>query len=71
MAAVQPIEEAVVAKLRELPADKQQTVLDFANFLGTKVRRPKKSLLGLWKDQGISISEADIAEVRREMCSGT
>lgn len=71
MAAVHSIEQALVAKLRDLPADKQQTVLDFANFLGTKERRPKKSLYGLWKDQGISISEADIAEVRREMCSGT
>jgi hypothetical protein len=30
------IEEAVVAKLRELPADKQQEVLDFASFLATK-----------------------------------
>jgi hypothetical protein len=61
------IEEAVVAKLRELPADKQQEVLDFASFLGTKQMRPRKSLYGLWKDLGISISEEDIAEARKEM----
>jgi hypothetical protein len=61
------IEEAVVAKLRELPADKQQQVLDFASFLGTKQMRPRKSLYGLWKDLGISISEEDIAEARKEM----
>jgi uncharacterized protein DUF2281 len=62
-----PIEEAVVAKLRELTADKQQEVLDFASFLATKQMRPRKSLRGLWKDLGISISEKDIAEARKEM----
>lgn len=67
--AVHSIEEAVVAKLRELPADKQQEVLDFASFLGAKEpTRPKlKSIRGLWKDLGISISEEDIAEARKEM----
>ena len=61
------IEEAVAAKLRELPADKQQEVLDFASSLGTKKKRPLKSGYGLWKDLGISISEEDIAEARKEM----
>lgn len=61
------IEEAVVAKLRELAADKQQEVLDFASFVGTKQMCPRKSLYGLWKDLGISISEEDIAGVRNEM----
>jgi hypothetical protein len=65
--AVQSIEEAVVAKLRELPAEKQREVLDFASFLGTKEKRPRKSLYGLWKDLDISISEEDIAEARKEM----
>ena len=32
MAAMRSIEEAVIAKLRELPVDKQQEVLDFASF---------------------------------------
>jgi Protein of unknown function (DUF2281) len=67
MAAANAIEEAVVAKLRELPADKQQEVLDFASFLGTKQKRPLKNLYGLWKDLGVSISEEDIAEARKEM----
>ncbi|MGI8743075.1 MAG: hypothetical protein ACR2NN_11010 [Bryobacteraceae bacterium] len=67
MAVAHAIEEAVVAKLRELSADKQQEVLDFASFLGTKPKRPLKSLYGLWKDFGISISEEDIAEARKEM----
>ena len=63
------IEESVVAKLRELPADKQQEVLDFASFLETKASpRPKlKSAQGLWKDLGFTISEEDIADARKEM----
>ena len=65
-----PIEEAVVAKLRELTTDKQLEVLDFAKFLGTKPRGPRKSSYGLWKDLGISISEEDIAEARKEMWGG-
>ena len=67
MAVANAIEEAVIAKLRELPADKQQEVLDFARFLGTRQKRPLKSVYGLWKDLGISISEEDIAEARKEM----
>ena len=62
-----PIEEAVIAKLRDLPVGKQQEVLDFASFLGTKQKRPLKSLRGLWKDLDVSISEEDIAEARKEM----
>jgi hypothetical protein len=65
--AVQSIEEAVVAKLRKLPEEKQREVLDFASFLGTKEKRPRKSLYGLWKGLGVSISEEDIAEARKEM----
>ena len=63
------IEEAVIAKLRELPADKRQEVLDFATFLQAKSSaRPKlKSARGLWKDFGFSISAEDIAEARKEM----
>ena len=51
-----------VAKLRELPVGKQQEVLDFTSFLGTKERPPLISLEGLWAGQGV-----DIAELRREM----
>lgn len=50
--AANAIEEAVVAKLRELPEDKQREVLDFASFLGSQERRPLKSLEGLWAGQG-------------------
>ena len=61
------IEEAIVAAVRELPPEQQQEVLDFAGFLGTKKKRPLKSMRGLWKDLNISLSEEDIAEARKEM----
>ena len=65
--AATPIEEAIAARVRELPPERQQEVLDFANFLGSKAKRPRKSMYGLWKDLGISFSEQDIAEARKEM----
>jgi len=61
------IEEAVVATLRELPPEQQQEVLDFASFLGTKSKRSLKSMYGIWKDLGVSVSDEDIAESRKEM----
>jgi len=45
------IEEAVIEKLRALPAD----------------NRPRKRVEGLWADLGVTISAEDIEEVRREM----
>ncbi len=67
--AVNAIEEAVVAKLRELPVAKQQEVLDFASFLESKehFRPVRKSIRGLWKDLGFSISTEEIADARKEM----
>jgi hypothetical protein len=63
------IEEAVIETLRNLPVDKQQEVLDFAQYLKQKVtpRHPRRSLKGLWADLDIHITEEDIAEVRQEM----
>lgn len=63
------IEQAVIEKLRTLPPDKQQQVLDFAEFLQQKSipKRPRRSPKGLWADLGIDITEADIDEARREM----
>ena len=63
------IEQAVVEKLRSLPPDKQQEVLDFAEFLERKTRQPeqRRSLEGLFAHLGVHITEEDIAEARREM----
>ena len=63
------IEEQVLERLRELPAEKQKEVLDFLNSLlernGSK--KPLRSLRGLWANLNVNITEEDIAEARHEM----
>lgn len=63
------LEETVLQTLRELPVDKQQEVLDFAQYLKQKnlPKHKKRSLKGLWADLDIQITEEDIAEARQEM----
>ncbi len=45
------LEEAVVAKLRQLPPDKQQEVRDFVEFLHLRVlpNSTRKRWKGLWQ----------------------
>lgn len=63
------LEEAVLETLRKLPVDKQQEVLDFAQYLKQKVtpKRHRRSIRGLCADLNIHITEEDIAEARKEM----
>jgi len=63
------IEQKVLEKLRNLPREKQQEVLDFVDSLKGRSGSPKplRGLEGLWADLDINISEEDIAEARREM----
>ena len=63
------IEEAVVEKLRSLPPERQREVLDFVESLEQRANgtRPRRSIKGLWADLGVTITEQDIAEARREM----
>ncbi|MEG3863722.1 DUF2281 domain-containing protein [Microcoleus sp. herbarium12] len=63
------LEQAVLDKLRALPPDKQQQVLDFAEFLQHKIipKRPLKSVKGMWANLDIDITEEDIAQARKEM----
>ena len=63
------LEQQVLEKLRDLPPEKQKEVLDFVDSLKETngPKKPLKSLLGLWADLNIHITEADIAEARREM----
>ncbi|MBI1983227.1 MAG: DUF2281 domain-containing protein [Acidobacteria bacterium] len=63
------IEEKVLQTLRELPPEKQEKVLGYAESLktGSAAKRPRRSLRGLWADLGVEITEEDIAEARREM----
>ncbi len=63
------IEQAVLDKLRRLPVDKQQEVLDFAEFLHQKMtsKPPLRSVKGLWAGLDIDITEEDIAQARKDM----
>ncbi|MBD2606693.1 DUF2281 domain-containing protein [Scytonema hofmannii FACHB-248] len=63
------IEQAVLEKLRQLPVDKQQELLNFAEFLYQKntPKTPLRSVRGLCGDLKIDITEEDIAQARQEM----
>lgn len=63
------IEQAILEVMRALPPDRQQTVLDFAQYLRTRLAPPaeRPTGYGLWADLGVDISDEDIAEARREM----
>jgi hypothetical protein len=63
------IEQKVIEKLRALPVERQQQVLDFVEFLKYKSepKRPRKDFLGALAHLNISVSEEDIAQARREM----
>jgi hypothetical protein len=62
------IEQKVLEKLRELPADKQQAVLEFVDSLKQNggANKPLKNLRGLWADYGVEITEQDLAEAHRQ-----
>jgi Protein of unknown function (DUF2281) len=61
--------ELIAEKAKALPADKQQELLDFAEFLRRKCepKRPLQSVGGLCEDLGVNISAEDIDEARHEM----
>lgn len=63
------IEQMVVDKLRELPPEKQKEVLEFVESLRRRngPGSPRRSLLGLWADLNVHVTEEDIAQARREM----
>ena len=63
------IQRAIMEKVKALPDDKQQEVLDFIEFIQQKegVKWPRRSLKGLWADLGVGVSEQDVAEMRREI----
>lgn len=64
------IERSVLEKLRLLPVEKQQEVLDFVEFLGQRsivVKRPRRNWIGTASDLSVDLTEEDIAEARHEM----
>jgi mRNA-degrading endonuclease RelE of RelBE toxin-antitoxin system len=65
------IEQQVLEKLRNLPPEQQKEVLELVDFLKEKSgpKKPRRSLLGLWADLNVHITEEDIAEARRAMWS--
>jgi hypothetical protein len=66
------IEDAIVEKVRALPADKQQKVLEYVESLQTdgKPRSSKDRVKGMWRHLGVDLSEDEIDENRREMLRG-
>lgn len=66
------IEQQLIAKLRDLPPERQKEVLNFVDYLKEKsgANKPRRSLRGLWSDLNFHVTEEDIAEARREMWSG-
>jgi hypothetical protein len=62
------VEQQVLEKLRELPLQKQEEVLAYIGRLQEEtIRRPRRSLAGLWADLGVNVSEEDISQARQEM----
>lgn len=64
------VEEVLMEKIRVLPMNRKQEILDFAEFLEQKesaASPPRRSLEGIWADLDVTITEEDIAEARREM----
>lgn len=63
------VEEVLIEKIKELPLNRKQEMLDFAEFLEEKEAKsqPHVSLEGIWADMNVIITEEDIQEARKEM----
>ncbi len=66
------IEQAVLENLKVLPPEKRQEVLDFAEFLQSKLRpkTPRRSLKGALSHLQIRFGEEDLRAARNEMWRG-
>lgn len=62
-------EDLLLDRWRSLPLDKQHQVLDFVEFLQhhKAPKRPRRSLRGVCAELKTDVTEAEIAEARREM----
>jgi hypothetical protein len=63
------IEETLIAVIKTLPTEKQQALLEFAEFLKAKTapKNPSKSIKGLWANAEINLTEEELAVTRKEM----
>jgi hypothetical protein len=60
--------QQILERLQSLPPDQQKEVLHFADSLRSRLAGgPRRKLKGLWADLGVSVSEDDIAQARREL----
>lgn len=64
--------EAVIEKVKALPVNRQQEVLDFAEFLESKeaAKPPRRNLRGALAHLNIDFTEEDLREARNEMWRG-
>ncbi len=65
-------EEILLEKYKILPKNRQDELIDFAEFLEQKEAKPKprRSLKGALADLKINISDSEIREARNEMWRG-
>jgi hypothetical protein len=63
------IERSVIQKILSLTPDQQREVMEFVETLQKEPPKPqpRRSLMGLFSDLNVHITEEDIAEARREM----
>ena len=63
------IEETLIAVIKTLPTEKQQALLEFAEFLQSKTtsKFPSKSIKGLWANVDINLTEEELSTARKEM----
>jgi Protein of unknown function (DUF2281) len=63
------LEETLIAVVKTLPPEKQQALLEFAEFLQfkTTAKSPRKSIKGLWANADINLTEEELSATRKEM----
>jgi hypothetical protein len=63
------IEATLIAVIKTLPPEKQQALLEFAEFLQAKTtpKAPSKNIKGLWVKEDINLTEEELVATRKEM----
>lgn len=66
------VTEVVIEKIKALPKDRQQKVLDYVEELEAHEmhRKPLRSLYGIWADMDVNLTEEDLRQARNEMWRG-
>ncbi|QXD15501.1 DUF2281 domain-containing protein [Rhodocaloribacter litoris] len=62
-------ETTILQKLRALPPDKRQEVIDFIDFLLQRIAPPasqRTTFYGLWSDLNVDLSADDLDAARRD-----